>query len=346
MIFTRGYLNLVCIGFIGVLILDKQLDALLHQLTDVEKVQQQTNTYVQDLPDDTIDTSHDDFIHLNNRHFFRNNDIYVSKHNRYAEYPLHTHQFLELNYMYSGHCVQHIDGKRIELNAGDVVLLNVGSSHSLEALDDDDILINILFRNKSIHLDLLDKLYDSDSVLFNFLMNTTTSNQIEPLFIYFRKEGNSDVTHIIDTILSEYFFSRNFSNQIISSYLPILLITLVRDYQSEIMNKSKQRLNDPVMLTVLKDIEKGYATVSLQSVAKELNYNRYYLSNLIKKKTGSTFTELLNQQKLLQAQLLITSTKLPISQIIRQVGFSNKNYFYNKYQERYGHLPTETRNHK
>jgi YesN/AraC family two-component response regulator len=121
---------------------------------------------------------------------------------------------------------------------------------------------------------------------------------------------------------------------------------LVRDYQSEIINKSKQRLNDPVMLTVLKDIEKGYATVSLQSVAKELNYNRYYLSNLIKKKTGSTFTELLNQQKLLQAQLLITSTKLPISQIIRQVGFSNKNYFYSKYQEKYGHLPTETRKSK
>lgn len=326
--------------------MDDQLDQLLHQLTGVEKIQQQTHEYVQDLPDDTIDTSNDEYIHLNNRHFFRNKDIYVGKHNRYAKYPLHTHQFLELNYMYSGHCVQHIDGKEVTLNTGDVVLLNKGSSHSLEALGDDDILINILFRNKSIHLDLLDKLYDSDSVLFNFLMNTTTRNQTEPLFILFKKHGNSDVTHIIDTVLSEYFFSRKFSNQIISSYLPILLITLVRDYQSEIINKSKQRLNDPVMLTVLKDIEKGYATVSLQSVAKELNYNRYYLSNLIKKKTGSTFTELLNQQKLLQAQLLITSTKLPISQIIRQVGFSNKNYFYSKYQEKYGHLPTETRKSK
>lgn len=326
--------------------MDDQLDQLLHQLTGVEKIQQQTHEYVQDLPDDTIDTSNDEYIHLNNRHFFRNKDIYVSKHNRYAKYPLHTHQFLELNYMYSGHCVQHIDGKEVILNTGDVVLLNKGSSHSLEALGDDDILINILFRNKSIHLDLLDKLYDSDSVLFNFLMNTTTRNQTEPLFILFKKHGNSDVTHIIDTVLSEYFFSRKFSNQIISSYLPILLITLVRDYQSEIINKSKQRLNDPVMLTVLKDIEKGYATVSLQSLAKELNYNRYYLSNLIKKKTGSTFTELLNQQKLLQAQLLITSTKLPISQIIRQVGFSNKNYFYSKYQEKYGHLPTETRKSK
>ncbi|MFB9770043.1 AraC family transcriptional regulator [Lactiplantibacillus modestisalitolerans] len=326
--------------------MDKQLDTLLRQLTSIEKIQQQTHEFVQDLPDDTIDSSQSDSILLNNRHFFRNKDIYVSKHNRYAPYPRHTHDFLELNYMYSGSCVEHIDGTRVELHTGDVVLLNIGSSHSLEALGDDDILINILFRNKSIHLDLLDKLYDSDSVLFNFLMNTTTRNQTEPLFIYFRKRGNSDVTHIIDTILSEYYFSRKFSNQIISSYLPILLITLVRDYQSEIMNKSKQRLNDPVMLTVLKDIETDYATVSLQSVAKKLNYNRYYLSNLIKKKTGKTFTELLNQQKLLQAQLLITSTKLPISQIIRQVGFSNKNYFYNKYQQKYGHLPTATRNQR
>ncbi|MBP5840834.1 helix-turn-helix domain-containing protein [Lactiplantibacillus plantarum] len=324
--------------------MDQQLDALLHKLTSIEAIQVQTHQFVQDLPADTIDERNDEFISLNNRHFFKNKDIYVSKHNRYAAYPEHTHQFLELNYMYAGHCVQYIDGQKVELQAGDVVLLNVGSSHSLEALGDDDILINILFRNKSIHLDLLDKLYDSDSILFNFLMNTTTKSQTEPAYILFRKRGNSDVIRIIDTILSEYYFSRNFSNQIISSYLPILLISLVRDYQSEIMNKSKQRLNDPVMLTVLKSIEQNYATVSLQSVAKELNYNRYYLSNLIKKKTGQTFTELLNQQKLLQAQLLITSTKLPISQIIRQVGFSNKNYFYSKYQQKYGHLPTKTRN--
>lgn len=324
--------------------MDKKLDTFLRQLTSIEEIQKKTHQFVRDIPEDTIDRgdSHNPIL-LNDRHFFKNKDIYVSKHNRYAKYPLHKHQFLELNYMYSGKCVQHIDGQRVELNTGDVVLLNVGSSHSLEELGDDDILINILFRNKSIHLDLLDKLYDSDSILFNFLMNTATSDKTVPLFILFRRHGNHSAIHIIDTILDEYFFSRKFSNQIISSYLPILLITLVRDYQSEIVNKSKQRLNDPVILTVLKDIEKGYATVSLQSVAKELNYNRYYLSNLIKEKTGKTFTELLNQQKLLQAQLLITSTKLPISQIIRQVGFSNKNYFYSKYRQKYGQLPTEIR---
>lgn len=325
--------------------MNKKLDTLLHQLTSIEEIQKKTHQFVRDIPEDTIDkTDSNDPMLLNDRHFFKNKDIYVSKHNRYAKYPKHTHQFLELNYMYSGSCVQHIDGKEITLNSGDVVLLNVGSSHSLEALGDDDILINILFRNKSIHLDLLDKLYDSDSVLFNFLMNTSTNDQTVPLYILFRKHGNKSAIQIIDTILDEYFFSQKFSNQIISSYLPILLITLVRDYQSEIVNKSKQRLNDPVILTVLKDIEKGYATVSLQSVAKELNYNRYYLSNLIKKKTGKTFTELLNQQKLLQAQLLITSTKVPISQIIRQVGFSNKNYFYSKYRQKYGQLPTDVRN--
>lgn len=323
--------------------MDKKLDNLLRKLTAIEKVQKETHQFVQDMPEDTIDENDNNLILLNNHHFFKNKDIYVSKHNRYAKYPLHTHQFLELNYMYSGSCVQYIDGQRVELNTGDVVLLNIGSSHSLEALGDNDILINILFRNKSIHLDLLDKLYDSDSILFNFLMNTTTNDKTVPLFILFKKRGNSSVIRIINTVLKEYFFSKKFSNQIISSYLPILLISLVRDYQSEIVNKSKQRLNDPVVLTVLKDIEKGYATISLQSVAKDLNYNRYYLSNLIKKKTGKTFTELLNQQKLLQAQLLITSTKLPVSQIIRQVGFSNKNYFYSKYRQKYGHLPTETR---
>jgi AraC-like DNA-binding protein/mannose-6-phosphate isomerase-like protein (cupin superfamily) len=326
-----------------VIILNEALNKLLFKLTKIETVQKRTHEFVQDLPEDTIDEIDDQFIRVNNKHFFKNKDIYVSKHNRYAKYPLHTHQFLELNYMYSGKCVQHIDGERVELNTGDVVLLNIGSSHSLEPLGDNDILINILFRNKSIHLDLLKQLYDSDSILFNFLMNTTTRDKTVPLYILFRKGKNSEVVRIIDTILSEYYFSRRFSNQIISSYLPILLISLIRDYQSKIINKSKKRLNDPITLTVLNEIEKNYDKVSLESLAKKLNYNRYYLSNLIKKKTGKTFTELLNQQRLLEAHLEITSTKLPISQIIAQIGFSNKNYFYEKYQNMYGELPTETR---
>src|SRR5699024_12522266 len=90
-------------------------------------------------------------------------------------------------------------------------------------------------------------------------------------------------------------------------------------------------------------IDTDYASVSLSEVSERLNYNKNYLSNLIKEKSGSTFTELLNEKKLMKAQLLIQSTEMPINMIASEVGYSNNTYFYKKYKEYFQHLPGEER---
>lgn len=75
--------------------------------------------------------------------FFQNKDIYISKHSRYAKYPEHSHNFLELNHMVHGTCQQVINGELITLNAGDLLLMDVDSIHSIHALNEEDINCNI-----------------------------------------------------------------------------------------------------------------------------------------------------------------------------------------------------------
>lgn len=41
--------------------------------------------------------------------------IYASKHSRFSPYPVHSHCWVELNYMYSGSCIQKINGKKWNL---------------------------------------------------------------------------------------------------------------------------------------------------------------------------------------------------------------------------------------
>ena len=96
-------------------------------------------------------------------------------------------------------------------------------------------------------------------------------------------------------------------------------------------------------LQVLNLIDTQYQKLTLNEAAIQLNFNKNYLSNLIKEKSGKTFTELINQKKLQKAQLLIQSTRLPINEISHIVGFSNRTYFYRKYLNFFGHKPGDDR---
>ena len=44
-----------------------------------------------------------------------------------------------------------------------------------------------------------------------------------------------------------------------------------------------------------------------------------------------------------QAAYLLTSSRLPIADIIESVGYDNTSYFYRKFKERYGAGPKEYR---
>lgn len=72
--------------------------------------------------------------------------------------------------MLEGKSAQSVDGEKIVLNKGDLLLLDVGATHSIGALSESDLLINILFRNSNINIDLLKDLRRSRSVLYDFFI--------------------------------------------------------------------------------------------------------------------------------------------------------------------------------
>ena len=71
----------------------------LTQETAIESQQKETGKHIPD-----YDSQKADLPRLTNDLFLANRSIYISKHNRYAPYPKHTHQFLELNYVLKGEC--------------------------------------------------------------------------------------------------------------------------------------------------------------------------------------------------------------------------------------------------
>lgn len=317
------------------------LKKLLFTHTEHEKLQLQNKNFIPDFPELKL-TKQNNIPVITQQLFDNNKNVIISKHNRFADYPLHSHQFLEINYIYQGKCHQKINGKDYYFSAGDIILMDNESRHSISALGDDDILINILFHNNTISLEKLNNLQTQNSFIYKLLLESNIQQKTKANFSIFPANKTKQVIPVLHQLLQEYFFQNDFSEKIIEHYLSILLYHLARTLsevnQENILNKS----NDPY--TKLLDlIDKHYATLTLSTAAKKLNFNKNYLSNLIKEKSNQTFTQILHHKRLSHAKLLIESTQLPIQEISQMVGFSNRTFFYKKFEELYKIKPSELR---
>lgn len=79
----------------------------------------------------------------------------------------------------------------------------------------------------------------------------------------------------------------------------------------------------------------------LNDVAKACHVNPNYLSNLIKASTGKTFSELLTEQRVLEAQACLKyHCEMSIAEIATACGFRNSNYFSLVFSRCCGATPT------
>ncbi|MFV0557181.1 MAG: AraC family transcriptional regulator [Enterococcus sp.] len=307
----------------------------------IENQQLQQQQFVSDLPSKSFYSNESSLVLLK-EYFLHNNTVYISKHPRYFPYPEHTHDFLEINYVYSGTSVQYINGERKELKQGEILLLDRGSSHALETHQENDILINLIFPDDRMDLDWLLNLGSQDNILFNFLSDQVIQ-QAKKEYLIFHCGENQHVQAILMQILNKYFTDATFSNEFISLYLPILFTELIGNCQYDFYQETSTHVNQQIIIDTLNLIKSNYAEITLEQVAKHLGYNKNYLSNLIKKSTGKTFTELVKQERMKQAKFLLIKTKLSISEIIETIGLKNRSHFYKQFKESFGTLPSEFR---
>ncbi|WP_032817556.1 AraC family transcriptional regulator [Oenococcus oeni] len=321
------------------------LNKYLHSYDGIEKKQLQNHKFIMDFPQLGKFYIHKPYK-LKNELFFKNSDIYISKHHRFAPYPLHSHQFLELNFMYSGECNQIVNGRKIKLKTKDILLLDTGSKHSISQLGENDILINLLFKGSAINFDFIKKTNQQFSPSFEFIFNALSGDQYSDhkSFMLLHQNENPGLGLTLECVIKEYFFPQKFSYQIIRDYIPIIFFELARAVHVEIDNLAT--IHNEAIISILKNIEKNYSSITLDSLAKATGYNKNYIGNLVKTKTGKTYSQILNNQRMLHARDYLINSDLPIYIIIERIGMTNKTEFYQKFNAFFGNSPKKVRNMK
>lgn len=267
--------------------------------------------------------------------------IVVKRHSRFQSYPDHFHDWVEINYMYSGTCRQIINGQYYQINKGQVLLIDSDTVHSVEPLGEEDILMVIIINKDFFDSNFFNRL-DSSSTLSSFFINTITEGTVHENFIIFHSENNRRLSMFMNEFFCEWFDPSPRSNEILNSLFSVVILELINIYENAI-ETSTQYLKKNSIIPILRYIEKNYRTCTLPSTASFFNLNPNYLSNLLKKHTGKSFIELLHQQKISSAKTLLSNSSMSVQEIANYIGYENVSFFYKKFKSYYGCLPGEYR---
>lgn len=266
----------------------------------------------------------------------------IKKHSRFQSFPLHCHDGIEINYMYSGSCIQIINGKEHALIKGQTLFLNIDTVHTILPLGEDDILFNINLNTDFLITNFLNR-FSYDSVLTRFFVNTLTDSIRHDTFLFFPSENNERLRIYLENLLCEWYSPSIVAQDIMESLLSLIISELVIVYK-DICTEQMEQLNSSPILPILRYVEENYLTCTLNETACIFNLNPNYLSNLLKKHTSMSYRELVQQQKLSASEHLLRSSSLSVSEIAHMAGYENISFFYKKFKEKNHCLPNEYRN--
>lgn len=267
--------------------------------------------------------------------------IDIRPHTRFAHFPRHRHNYVEMVYMCSGSTTHTInDTDRIILNEGDLLFLNQNVTQEIEAAKETDIAVNFIILPE--FFDHAFNMIEQENVLRDFLISTLSQDTSLTNYLHFRAKDILPVQNLLENMiwtLIEQKTGTNTINQISMGLLFMNLSAFAENINQNYPNQYEQTL----VFSVLKYIETHYKNGTLANIADELNQETYYISRLLKKHTGAHFKELLQQRKLQQAVYLLKQTSLTVDSIMEAIGYDNSSYFYRKFKEKYHCSPKEYR---
>ncbi|WP_049827438.1 AraC family transcriptional regulator [Paenibacillus maysiensis] len=317
----------------------KELDALLQKEEDVETLQKRTGVSVNDLKvpfDDKL------IPKVSRELLFQEGNIIIRKHRRYAPVRMHTHDFVEMNYVYSGKCIQIINDERIELSAGDILLIDRDAPHSIEDTEKDDIILNVLLKEETIMTDIISNLANSNNLVTQFMLSASKKNEKHDRFLIFVNPSSDVLTGLMNHLFCVYFSEYSFKKKALNLYLSLILIELTNILEKNNLQSIDKDVNQEV-LSMLAYIDRHYNSVSLDDLSKTFGYNKSYLSLKLKRETGSSFKDLLNRKKINVAKELLKETNMSVEEIALSVGYNESSSFF-KLFKKYTHMtPSEYR---
>jgi len=285
-------------------------------------------------------TSQSNFIIESGKFLNKNKMITVRKHTRFIDFPKHRHNYIEINYVVKGTLTQTVGNETITLKQGELLFLNQHIEHEIKASKEQDLVVNFIIQPSFFEF-IFQYLHGENKItdfLINSLYNQTQSGQ----YLYFTVSEVSEIQDIIEKIWLEEKKNTLFLDSTMKLYMGLLIIELAKN-SDKIKQNTEVSTQHYLVVESLKYIEDYYKTGALHELAGKLKQSSSSLSKQIKKATGSTYKELVQEKRLNKAKDLLETTSFPIRTIVEEVGYDNISYFYRIFKDKYKVTPKQLR---
>lgn len=266
--------------------------------------------------------------------------ITVRPHTRFVHFPAHTHNYVEVIYMCSGSTRHIINGNEVLLEQGELLFLNQHAVQEIYPAEETDIAVNFIILPEFFD-DALRMMETEENMLRRFVIDCLRSDNQSAGYLHFKVADVLPVQNLVEnliwTIMNKQPNKRSI-NQITMGLLFLQLMNQMDRVETDETDEGQRFL-----ITVFRYIEEHYREGELSELAKELHYDLYWISREIKKRTGKTYTELVQARRLSQAAYLLTNTAMSVMDIGLAVGYENMSYFHRIFQEKYGMTPRKYR---
>jgi AraC-like DNA-binding protein len=266
--------------------------------------------------------------------------IDMRPHVRFIHFPKHTHNYVEFIYMCSGSTRHIVDGTEITLQQGDLLFLNQHATQEIAPAGKEDIAVNFMILPEFFDV-VLPMMGGGPSALRDFLTGCLTRKDTAGNFLYFKASDVLPIQNLMENLIWNMLSPEKNSRTINQATVGLLFLNLTN--HTEFIHVPSNSYEQELTLKVLSYIDTSYKEASLKSFATAEKADVYTISRILKKETGKTFKELLQEKRMERACILLTRSNIPISDIAESVGYDNTSFFHRLFKRLYGCSPKEYR---
>lgn len=244
----------------------------------------------------------------------------------------HWHYYIELLYCISGRAQVFIAGKCYNFTMGDMVLINSREVHSVFSNTEETIEYIVLKFDPNVLYSTTTTVFESKYV-FPFTLTKSTHQKVFP------KEEIKDtyIPELLLDIIEEYDkkaygFELAIRNNIGRIFLWILRNWYDKGLDLNIDSNIKESTLKKLQI-IFDYVDKNYMNdISAQSLAAVCNMSYSYFSRFFKAVVGKAFSDYLNFVRITEAEKLLISTDMNITEIAMEIGFASSSYFIQQFK--------------
>ena len=233
------------------------------------------------------------------------------------------HENIEIIYVVSGNGLAVCDGKRVEMQQGDIVVVNANRFHGYLA-ESEKMRYFCIIIDRSF---FIGNHFDSNDYTFkNVIKDEKIADLIEAFAAEWKKEDSP---------------LRVQKLRAVALNIAVLLCDRYGEYDNA--PKEEPRIISAVKKAIGYVRAESERDISLDEIAAFVGISKYYFSREFRRVTGYSFAKYLNRVRCENAKKMFLDENLSVGEVGRACGFKNMSYFTRTFLLYVGVTPSEYR---